>query len=99
MIPGAVVRAGRPRLLRGEQPPVRGLPAVAQLELDGSLQQRVELAERERRILPADNGDQLGRILAAGRSGELREHRLQRLTRLAPCEHLILQEADRLAGM
>src|SRR5664280_3624555 len=101
MIAGAVVTrpagSGR-RSLRREQPPVGGLPAAAQLQLDAAVEHALDRAETERGVLARQDADQLGRALAVESLRELAEHRPQRLARIAPGEHLVLHEADRLAA-
>src|SRR5207244_12975452 len=76
-------------LLGGEQPPVGGLSALAQLELDAVACEALDLCQLERRILSREHADQLGRLSAVGRS-EPRQHRRERIRPIAPGPHPLL---------
>src|SRR5438309_7965680 len=82
-------------LLGGEQPPVGGLSALAQLELDAGARDALDLRQLQRRVLSREHADQLRRRSAVGR-GEPRQHRCQRVRRIAPGQHLLLDEAHGL---
>src|SRR5271165_4428115 len=102
MIVAAVVTS-RPRadglLLGRQQPPVGRLSAVAQLELDPAVEHPVELAEPDWRILAGEHADQLGRLGSVLALRQPVQDRLQRLARIPPGEHLLLDKADRVAAL
>ena len=90
--PGSARRCRRRRaLLGGEQPPPARLTAVLGLELDPVGHVRVELVERDRGVLAADHGDDLGPL------GELLDRRRQGRAGAAPGDDLLADEADRVA--
>src|ERR1019366_7042951 len=84
--------------LSRQQPPIRRLAAVSQLELDPAVDHALDLAEGHRRPLAGQHADQLGCEISLDTDGECAQHGLQRLAWVAPCEDLVLHEADRLAA-
>ena len=79
-----------------EQPPVGGLAAVAQLELDRARRRRRSAAtagEVERRVLAREHADQLGAVARAPPAPCA-----QRRCGLAPGDDLLADEADGLAA-
>src|SRR2546429_1341167 len=85
-------------LLGREQPPVRRLVAVTELELHPAVEHRFDLLEAHGRPLAGEHADELGRRRALAWTRERLEDRAQGLAGVAPREHLVLDEADRISA-
>src|SRR5205823_4566445 len=85
-------------LLGCEQPPVRRLVAATQLELHHAVEHRLDLPEAHRRPLAGEHADELGRRGAIAWTGERLKEGTQGLAGVAPREHLVLDEADRISA-
>ena len=89
---GQPIRPRPPASLRGDQPPVVGLAAVLELQLEPVRQLERELAERYRSSLSRDHGDDLRAV------GDAPDRRRKRRPGAAPGDHRILGEAHRVAA-